>query len=326
MRHPLLRGVLPAALRVLLLVVVSAGSLASAALAQAPEPTPTISTAPPAKQRTFPSPQAAADALTEAIRKDNDRAVAAILGAGWRDFVPGTRQDEDEQRAKFLAAWDEAHKVELKGDDKAVVAVGKTGFVLAIPIVKEADGWRYDVEAGRQEIEARYIGRNELTAVQTLLAIVDAERDYLALDPMKTGIATYARRLLSSPGQRDGLYWETRPGEPASPLGPLVAKAQAGSREEDQGYFGYHYRMLYGQGPNAPGGARRYLVHDRMIGGFAVLAWPAHYGETGVSTFMVSNSGDVYEQDLGPDTTQRAAAITVFNPDKDWQKADTTPP
>lgn len=313
-------------LRCALLALLFSATLGLDATAQAPQPTPSAAKPAPAKQQSFASPEQAADALTEAIRKDDDKAVSAILGSGWRDLIPGTRQDEDDQRAKFLAAWDEAHKVELQGDSKAVIEVGKTGFTMPIPLLKESDGWRYDVEAGRKEIEARYIGRNELTTVQTLLAIVDAEHDYLALDPMKTGLATYARRLLSSPGKKDGLYWEVKPGEPDSPLGPLVAKAQPGSREEGQGYFGYHYRMLYGQGPDAPGGAHSYLAGGRMIGGFAVIAWPVRYGDTGVSTFIVSNAGDVYEQDLGPDTAQRAAAITVFNPDKDWQKSDTTPP
>jgi hypothetical protein len=315
-------------LRSALLALAGTIGLAFGALAQTPPvtPTPTVSAVPSGKQETFASPEAAADALTEAIRKDNDRAVAAMLGSGWRDFVPGTRQDEDNQRAKFLAAWDEAHKIERQGDDKAVVEVGKTGFVMPIPIVKDGDAWRYDVEAGRKEIEARTIGRNELTTVQTLLAIVDAQHDYAALDPMKTGEAVYARRLLSSPGKKDGLYWEARPGEPESPLGPLVAKAQPGTGEHE-GYYGYHYRMLYRQGPAAkPDGAHEYVLHGRMVAGFGVLAWPVKYGETGVMTFIVNQQGEVYEQDLGPDTSAKAAAISAFNPDKDWQKADTTPP
>jgi len=256
----------------------------------------------------FPTADAAATALTEAIRKDDDKSVAAILGAGWRDLVSGNKTHEDDVR-----------------QDKVMVEVGTTGWLMPIPIVKDASGWSYDVEAGRKEIQARDIGRDELTAIQTLLAIVDAQGDYAALDPMKTGVATYARRLLSSPGKKDGLYWEAKPGEPESPLGPLVAKAQPGDRE-GEGYFGYHYRLLYGQGPAAPGGAYSYLVNNRMIGGFGVIAWPVTYGETGVMTFIVSQSGDVYEQDLGPETTQRAAAITLFNPDKGWEKADMTPP
>jgi hypothetical protein len=305
-----------------LLALAILASLSLAATAQTPTPQPT----PPApKLQSFPTPDAAADTLTEAVRKDDDKTVTAILGAGWRDLVPGTKEDEDETRAKYLAAWDENHKIVMAGDDKAQVEVGKTGFLMAIPIVKADGAWHFDVEAGKQEIEARFIGRNEYRAIQTLLAIGDAQRDYSALDPEKTGVATYARRLLSTPGKKDGLYWETEPGEPDSPLGPLVAHAQQGAKE-GSGYYGYHYRLLYGQGPDAPGGAYSYLAGGRMIGGFAVLAWPVTYDETGVMTFMVNQDGVVYEQDLGPDTAQKAGNIAVFNPDKDWQKADMTPP
>ena len=281
----------------------------------------------PARLQGFPSADAAATALTEAMRGDDDKAVSAILGAGWRDFVPGSADDEDRLRTKYLAAWDANHKVVTSDGTKATVEVGTTGWVLPIPIVKDGAEWRYDVEAGRKEIVARQIGRNELSVIQSLLAIVDAERDYAALDPMKTGMPVYARRLLSSPGKRDGLYWEAAPGEPESPLGPALATAQTrGEGGTDQGYYGYHFRLLYAQGQAAPGGAHDYLVNDRMLGGFAVIAWPVRYGETGVMTFIVSRSGDVYEQDLGPDTATKAAAINIFNPDKGWDKADSTPP
>lgn len=286
------------------------------ALAQAPMQAP--------KQQTFPTAEAAADAMVDALRRNDDKATAAMLGAGWREFVQGTPGEEDKQRADFLAAWDTAHKVVADGD-KATIQVGTTGFTVAIPLIKEAGGWRFDVDAGRAELRAREIGRNELTVVQSLLAIVDAQRDYSILDPMKTGVATYARRLLSSPGKKDGLYWETKPGEPESPLGTLVAKAQPGDGERD-GYYGYYFRLLYGQGPAAKGGAYSYLVNGRMIGGFGAIAWPVRYGETGVMTFIVNQNGEVYEQDLGPETPQRAGTINLFDPDKNWQKADTTPP
>jgi hypothetical protein len=290
----------------------------------AQKPTPQTTKA-PAKLQSFPTPEAAADTLTEALRKDDDKTITAILGAGWRDLVPGTREDENETRARYLAAWDDGHKIVLSGDDKAQVEVGKTGFLMAIPIVKENGAWHFDVEAGLKEIEARFIGRNEYRAIQTLLAIVDAQGDYAIMDPMKVGVATYARRLLSTPGKKDGLYWETQPGEPDSPLGPLVAKAQQGAKE-GEGYYGYHYRLLYGQGSAAPRGAYSYLVNGRMIGGFGVIAWPVTYDETGVMTFIVNQDGVVYEQDLGPDTAQKAGNIALFNPDKDWQKSDMTPP
>jgi hypothetical protein len=303
-----------------ILALLLAAGLSVGAAGQTPP-----SAQPTARQQTFETPEAAAETLTEAIRKDDDKTVAAILGAGWRDLIPGSKEEEDEVRRNYLAAWDEAHKIVLEGDKKALIQVGPTGFNMAIPIVKDGNTWRFDVEAGEDEIQARYIGRNELTVVQTLLAIVDAQHEYATLDPMKTGVATYARRLLSSPGRKDGLYWESKPGEPESPLGPLLAKAQPGATEGD-GYFGYHYRLLYGQGAAAPGGEYSYLVNNRMIGGFGAIAWPVRYGETGVMTFIVSHSGEVYERDFGPDTSQRVSTINFFNPDKGWEKADVTPP
>ena len=277
----------------------------------------------------FPTAEAAANALTEALRGDDDTAVSAILGPSWRDFVPASKEDEDRARARYLAGWDANHKVVVIDESKAVIEAGTTGWTMPIPIVKDGAEWRFDLEAGRKEIVARRIGRNELAVVQTLLAIVDAQREYATLDPMKLGVPAYARRLLSSPGKKDGLYWEPAPGEPESPLGPAVAKAQAelqAKGEPGEGYYGYHFRLLYGQGPTAHGGAHDYLVKGRMIAGFAVIAWPVSYGETGVATFMVNQRGDVYEQDLGADTAKRAAAITLFNPDKGWEKADLTPP
>lgn len=297
--------------RVLAAIVLWVG-LSAAALAQAPV------------LQGFATPDAAAEALTDAIRKHDDKAILAILGKSWNDFVPGSDQHDEEIRERFLKAWDEGHKIIPEGPDKALVGAGTTGWVSPIPIVKQGNEWRYDVEAGRVEMQARLIGRNELAVIQTLLAIVDAQRDYAALDPMKVGVPVYARRLVSSPGRMDGLYWEARPGEPESPLGPLLAKAQLGDVQEN-GYYGYRFRLLYSQGPDAPGGAYDYLVKGRMLGGFAVIAWPVHWGETGVMTFMVSHNSDVYEQDLGSDTAQRAAAINVFNPDKNWDKADMTP-
>ena len=302
-------------IRGVFLALVLCVGMSAAATAQAP--------APP-QLRGFPTPEAATDALTEAIRANDDKALTAMLGSSWHEFAPGSDRDDDEIRTQFLKAWDESHKIIPDGPDKALLGAGTTGWVAPMPIVKQGNEWRFDVEAGRKEMQARLIGRNELAVIQTMLAIVDAQRDYAALDPMKVGAPVYARRLLSSPGHKDGLYWDSNPGEPNSPLGPLLAKAQPGEIQE-YGYYGYRFRLLYSQGPDAPGGAYDYLVKDRMLGGFAVIAWPVRWGETGVMTFMVSHNSDVYEKDLGPDTAQAAAAINVFNPDKSWDKADMTP-
>ena len=279
-----------------------------------------------AKVLGFPTPDAAAAAFTDAVRGMNEKALSSLLGPEWREFVPTTATQVAARRANYLKAWDEAHEVKVSGD-KAMVVAGKAGWTLPIPIVKDGAEWRFDAAAGWREMRLRQIGHDEGAVVQTLLAIADAQRDYASLDPMKTGSPVYARRLLSSPGQKNGLYWETAPGEPESPLGPALATAQSlGQGGSNHGYYGYRFRLLYGQGPDAQGGAHDYLVDGRMMGGFAVIAWPVKYDDTGVMTFIVNQGGTVYERDLGPDTEAKAAAISLFNPDKEWDKADTTPP
>ena len=274
------------------------------------------------KTQGFPTAEAAATALSEAVRKDDDKAIAAMLGEWWRVFVPNRERDFGRERALYLAAWDDAHKVNVDGD-KAIVEVGKTGWTLPIPIVKDGSEWRFDSEAGIDELGAREIGRDELGAIQTLLAIADAQRDYAAMDPMKAGSPVYARRLKSLPGKKDGLYWPAKPGEPESPLGELVANAQDDGIAPG-GHYGYNFRLLYAQGPAAPGGALNYLVNGHMLS-FAAIAWPGHYGETGIMTFMVNHDGVLYQRDLGPETRLLAPAIASFNPEKGWEKADVTP-
>ncbi|WP_421996908.1 DUF2950 domain-containing protein [Reyranella sp.] len=291
--------------------------LAAVAVAQTP--------APAAKTQGFATPDAAAQALTEAVRKNDRKAMDALLGTAWHDFVPGSDDDVQRRRAAYLAAWDDAHKLVMSGDDKARLEVGKAGWTLPIPLAKDGGEWRFDVAAGLKEMVLRRIGHDEAAVVQTLLAIVDAQGDYALIDPMNTGAPAYARRLLSSPGRKDGLYWPAKPGEPQSPLGPAVARAQADGQAPD-GHYGYYFRLLYSQGAAAPGGARDYLVNGRMIGGFGVIAWPVRYGDTGVMTFIVNQDGVVYQQDLGPQTAQKAGAISSFDPGKGWTKADMTPP
>jgi hypothetical protein len=274
------------------------------------------------KTQGFPTADAAATALTEAVRKDDDKAIAAMLGEWWRVFVPNRERGFGRERTLFLAAWDASHKVNIDGD-RAIVEVGTTGWTLPIPVVKDGTEWRFDSEAGIDELGAREIGRDELGAIQTLLAIVDAQREYAQMDPMKTGSPVYARRLKSLPGKKDGLYWPAKPGEPESPLGELVANAQDDGIAPG-GHYGYNFRLLYAQGPAAPGGALNYLVNGRMLS-FAAIAWPGHYGETGIMTFMVNHDGVVYQRDLGPETRLLAPAIASFNPETGWEKADVTP-
>jgi hypothetical protein len=277
-----------------------------------------------AKLHGFPTAEAAANAFTDAVRKGDQKALGALLGPQWGEFVPATSEQRQERRKAYLAAWDESHEVKVSGD-KATVMAGKAGWTLPIPLVKDGAEWRFDPVAGWREMRLRQIGHDEAAVVQTMLAIVDAQRDYAAMDPMKTGSPVYARRLLSSPGRKDGLYWEAKPGEPQSPLGPAVARAQLDGNAPD-GHYGYYFRLLYGRGAAAPGGARDYIVNGRMIGGFGAIAWPVRYGVTGVMTFIVDYKGEVYQQDLGPETAQKAGMINTFNPDKGWVKADMTPP
>jgi hypothetical protein len=188
--------------------------------------------------------------------------------------------------------------------------------------VKTGQGWRFDTKAGAEEMRLRRIGRNELAVMQVMLAIYDAEKEYARVDRNRDGVLQYAAKFTSSPGKQDGLYWPTKANEPQSPLGPAVVAARTAGGGSDAGYYGYRYKLLTGQGKNAPGGAYDYTVRGRMIGGFAAVAWPVKYGDTGVMTFMVSHDGVVYEKDLGPDTAARAAAITRFDPDSSWQKVD----
>lgn len=280
------------------------------------------------KQQLFPTPEAAADALNDAVKRGDSKVLEAMLGAPWRALTPLQSDGFKRDLAAYFSQWDKQHKVTIdpaSNGTKAIVEVGMTGWTLPTPIVKDGTEWRFDSVAGFTEMVARELGRNEFGAIQTLLAIGDAERDYAVMDPMKTGATAYARRLLSSPGMKDGLYWPAAPGQPQSPLGAQVAHSQRDGKLPGD-HYGYNFRLLYAQGPAAPGGARDYIIKGRMIGGFGAIAWPSRYGEAGIMTFIVGHDGVVYQQDLGPDTARKAAAIVTFDPDKGWEKADMTPP
>jgi hypothetical protein len=280
------------------------------------------------KQQFFATPDAAADALNDAAKRGDGKALEAILGAPWSALTPLQSDGFKRDLAAYFSQWDKQHKVTIdpaSNGAKAIVEVGMTGWTLPMPIIKDGTEWRFDSIAGFDEMAARELGRNEFGAIQTLLAIGDAERDYAILDPMKTGGTAYARRLLSSPGKKDGLYWPTAPGQPQSPLGAQVANSQPDGKFPGD-HYGYNFRLLYGQGSAAPGGARDYIIKGRMIGGFGAVAWPVRYGETGIMTFIMGADGIVYQQDLGPNTAQKAGGIIAFNPDKGWEKADMTPP
>lgn len=272
-----------------------------------------------AQQQVFSSPEAAMEAFGQALATNDEDAMKAALGADFLTLIPPVGA---EIRYRFLAAWAKSHAIDREGDAKALIAVGDDGWTMPIPIVKTASGWRFDTRAGAEVMRERRIGRNELSVMQVMLAIHDAQEEYALQDHNGDGVLEYASRFASSPGKKDGLYWPTAVGEPESPLGPAVAAARAAGGREGPPYYGYLYKILTSQGAHAPGGAFDYLVRGRMIGGFAVVAWPARYGDTGVMTFMVSYAGTVYQKDLGPDTAARASAMKAFDPDSTWQKVE----
>ena len=225
----------------------------------------------------------------------------------------------------FVAAYDAKHAIARDGD-VAKLTIGSDDFPFAFPLVKTGDRWRFDTAAGIEELNARRIGENELSTIKVLQAIVDAQRDYASEDRDGDGVLAYARKIMSSPGKHDGLYWPTKAGEPQSPLGELVARASGeGYRADKKGgptpFHGYYYRMLKGQAASAGSPAFDYVVHGRAIGGFAVIAYPAKYGSSGIMTFMVNQDGKVLQKDLGPDTQAKANAIQRFDPDKGWSPA-----
>lgn len=282
----------------------------------------TAANAAEAKQRTFASPEEAVQALVTAATSGDTKALEAILGPGSRALVQsGDGVADRAGRERFARAYGDGNRIAREGDAKAILMVGKDDWPLPIPIVKDASGWRFDTKQGREEILNRRIGRNELSAIQAVLAYVDAQREYYLRNPQGDKLLHYAQKFTSARGRRDGLYFSTKAGEKPSPLGPLYASAKAeGYAKGDDSYLGYHYRILRGQGASAPGGAYDYVAQGRMIGGFALIAWPASYGNSGVMTFIVNHDGVVYEKDLGPDTAAAVKKIARFNPDKSWKR------
>jgi len=277
-------------------------------------------------QKSFATPQEAVKALVDAVRAGNANDVLAIIGQGSKSWLlSGDKVSDRAEWKRFLDAYDRKNSIRTEGDSKAVLEAGDGDWSFPAPLIKRGDRWVFDVEAGREEVLNRRVGRNELDTVQTLLAIVDAQREYAASDPDHNGINDYAQKFRSSPGRKDGLYWPTKAGEPPSPLGPLVAQAVregyggAAKTSGPAAYHGYHYRLLTAQGKAAPGGAFNYVVNGRLFGGFAVVAWPASYGNSGVKSFLVNHEGIVYEKDLGPKSAAVAAKMNLFDP-SDWKK------
>jgi len=282
-----------------------------------------------AAEQVFASGEAAVDALVAALRAGDSQATLKVLGEKAEPVIDSGDPVADKRaRDKFVSQYTAAHALVKVGDARQVLQVGEDKWPFPIPLVKEGEGWRFDTDAGDDEILARRIGRNELSAIQACLAYGDAQREYSIRNPTGDGVPQYAQHFFSSEGKRDGLYWETSEDEDASPLGPLFAEARVvgyelggdGKAEGSTPYFGYFYRILTAQGANASGGAYDYIVGGKMIGGFALVAYPAHYEASGVMTFVTSHGGVVFEKDLGADTEDIAKAMKTFDPDGTWTR------
>jgi hypothetical protein len=276
-------------------------------------------------QENFKTPDEAVSALIAAAKSADQKALTRLLGPGSAEIVSsGDAVADADARRRVIEAYDAKHKVTMEGADKAVLILGAEDWPFPIPLVRKDGTWRFDTAAGRDEILYRRIGRNELSAIQACLAYVDAQHDYAEKDRAGSGAGIYAQRIVSRPGKKDGLYWPAVAGEDESPLGELVASATAeGYRAGQQRvpYHGYYYKVLTRQGPKAPGGALDYVVRGKMIGGFALVAYPAEYGNSGIMTFLVNHQGVIFEKDLGPRTATIAAGMTAFDPDGTWQRA-----
>jgi hypothetical protein len=278
-------------------------------------------------QKTFATPEDAAKALVEAVRAENVAGLLEVVGPKSKSWLfTGDRFADAAEWKRFLACYDKKNAIAKQGDAKAVLNCGDDDWPFPAPLVKKGDKWAFDADAGREEIANRRVGRNELDTIQTMLAIVDAQREFAAKDADGDGLKHYAARFRSSPGKKDGLYWPVNAGEPQSPLGPVFAQAARegyggqASTGKPAPYNGYYYRILTSQGKDAPGGAYDYLVKGRLFGGFAVVSWPASYGNSGVKTFIVNHDGVVFEKDLGPATAAETGKMKHYNPDKTWTK------
>ena len=283
-------------------------------------------TAAGAGQETFATPAAAVDALIAANRHTSTGQLLAILGpAGAKLIRSGDPVADARGRTRFLAAYDAAHKIEFEGRDKAILEVGAENWPMPIPLVHEGGHWRFDTEAGAAEILDRRIGHNELAVIEVCRAYVAAQREYAARRARSGSATEYAQHFMSRGGQRNGLYWPTKAGEEESPLGPLIAQARAAGytpgapHTRPRPYYGYYFRILTQQGKDAPGGARNYLVSGHLTGGFALLAYPAIWSDSGIMTFIVNQDGIVYQKNLGPLTARLASRITQYDPDASWQ-------
>lgn len=276
--------------------------------------------------KTFPSYRAAAAALIAALAANDDAALKEILGAQAVDLLSsGDSVKDANARQSFLKHYREAHAFIRDAPDKVIMTVGQTAWPLPFPMVKVNGEWHFDADAGAQELAYRRIGHNELDAIQVCRALKAAQKAYAAQSHDDDPPGAYAQRFRSEPGTQNGLYWEVKEGETPSPAGALVAEAASEAKDSAQQtgkrtpFHGYYYRILKAQGAHASGGAREYVTDGKMTGGFAIVAYPAEYGRSGVMTFLVATHGPIYEKDLGSTTEDIAKSMVTFDPDRGWK-------
>ncbi|MGJ0491824.1 DUF2950 domain-containing protein [Methylobacter sp.] len=282
--------------------------------------------------QSFASPEEALKVLVNAVHDGSSEKISAIFGSKYaQNFSSGDATEDNNNRMDFLKMAEEKSSVEMEGADKAVLHFGKDDWAFPVPVAKSGDQWQFDVAQGEKEILNRRIGRNELQALGVIQAYVEAQFEYAASDRDGDEVSEFAAKLRSEPGKYDGLFWEAAPGQPESPLGPLVAQAKAEgySRKSAAGtptpYHGYLYKILTQQGSHAPGGKYSYVINGNMIAGFGLVAFPAAYGSSGIMTFIVNHQGKIYQKNLGPKTAKTAMAMKIYDPDASWQLVNTNP-
>lgn len=264
-------------------------------------------------QAVFAEPANAANAFAQALETTDEDMLNQLLGANFREVL--SLEDVDAVDVdNYLKAWGKVNTLLPDGENQVLIAIGESEWTLPIPITKGDSGWYFDVDEGVERTAIRRIGRNELATMQAVLAYYDAQMEYAEQDRNDNGLLEYAQRFISTPGTHDGLFWEVEEDQMVSPLGPLMADHTPGG-----GYHGYFYRILKAQGESAKGGAYSYLLDDRMRSGFALIAWPEEFGESGVMSFKVSHAGIVYQNNLGPDGAEIASSMTYYNPDEEWE-------
>jgi len=279
------------------------------------------------EEQAFNSPNEAVNALVAAAQNHDTNAIHLIFGPAGHELISPDVVQATEEFKMFVQRLTEKTQLINNAESNATVELGADGWPFPIPLVKQGGQWHFDTAAGKDEILARRIGRNEMGAIDVCNAYVEAQHEYASQDRMGDGVLAYAQFLRSTPGTHDGLFWPTnQPGEELSPLGPLIAQARVEGyqrtakmlNDEQAPYHGYYFKILTSQGKHAAGGKYNYIINGRMIAGFALVAWPAEWGNTGVMTFVVNQQGKVYQKNLGSTTAKVAKAMTIYDPDDTW--------